>query len=341
MRIAIDAMGGDFAPSAIVEGAVSAAQDSSINLILVGDQEQINLELKNHTKLENVSILHTPEYILMDESPTFALKKKKQASLILGAKLVKQREAQALISAGNTGAVMEASLLYIGRIKGIKRPALATFWPTLKSSGMFLDSGANSDCKPEYLLQFAQMGDIYAQKVLEISNPKIGLLNIGSEPMKGNAVLSGAYKLLSQVKLNFIGNVEMRDFLLGNIDVAVCDGFVGNMVLKASEAVAEFFTTILKQEIKKHFLAKAGAIFLKPVFKSLKKRLDHSEHGGAILLGLEGICIKSHGRADARTIYNAIKVAQKAIKNNIVEKIKENLDELTKTDSLNNESLEN
>lgn len=328
ISIAVDAMGGDNAPDEIVKGVISAAQNRLAKVILVGDEKKINLQLAKESEdiRDFIEVVHTDEFIYMDEPPTTAIKKKKRASLIIAAELVTQGRAQGMVSAGNTGAVMEVTLLNLGRIQGIKRPALVTFWPSLGKVSMMLDSGANADCKPEYLLQFAQMGAIYAQKVIGIENPRIGLLNIGSEPIKGNALVLAAYELLTRSKLNFIGNIEIRDFLWGKAEVVVCDGFVGNMVLKSAEATSEFLENLLKNEVRQNLKSKLGALMLKTAFKRLRKNLDHSEHGGAPFLGLKHICIKSHGRAKSKTIFNAIKMAVKAVENKVIESIQNSVE---------------
>lgn len=318
--IAVDAMGGDRAPKEIVTGAITASGEGIAKVILVGDENKIK-QVFDQEKLEpkNYEILHTEEFITMDENPTAALKNKKDSSLIKAAQLVKDGKADGMVSAGNTGALMQAALFMLGRIEGIKRPAIITFWPNIKGVSMMLDSGANAECKPEYLLQFAQMGNIYAEKILGIKKPKVGLLNIGSEPMKGNELVKEAYSLLKESGLNFVGNTEMRAFFLGDVDIGVCDGFVGNMILKTSEAVAEYLEKILKAEVKKSFTAIFGALLLKSSIMKIRKHLDHAERGGAPLLGVKGVCIKSHGRANARTIYNAVKIAAKAAENKIIE----------------------
>lgn len=323
--IAVDAMGGDRAPKEIVVGAIAASGEGVAKVILVGDENKIK-QVFEQEKLEpkNYEILHTEEYITMDENPTTALKNKKNASIILAAQIVKEGRADAVVSAGNTGALMQAALFTLGRIEGIKRPAIITFWPNIKGISMMLDSGANAECKPEYLLQFAQMGSIYAEKILGVEKPKVGLLNIGSEPMKGNDLVKEAYELLKDSKLNFVGNTEMRAFFYGEVDIGICDGFVGNMILKTSEAVAEHLERTLKAEVKKSFIATLGALLLKPSIMKIRKHLDHAEKGGAPLLGVKGVCIKSHGRANAKTIYNAVKIASKAVENNIVKSM-ENL----------------
>lgn len=325
MKIVVDAMGGDRAPFEIVNGALLALDEKIAQIVLVGDTEKINPLISKYASNNDLSVVHTSEYIHMDESPSQAIKKKKNASIIIAAELVKNGDACAVVSAGNTGAVMEVALFTIGRIQGIKRPALTTFWPSMQGTKIMLDTGANADCRAEYLYQFATMGSIYVQKIMGIEKPKVGLLNIGSEAIKGNALVLSAYKLLSKSNLNFVGNIEMREFLGGKVDVAVCDGFVGNMVLKAAESTAEFFNELLKGEIKKNILHTLTALALKTPFRNLKKRLDHSEHGGALLLGLKGICIKSHGRADARTIYNAVKIAARAVEKNIVVQIQDSI----------------
>ena len=321
MRIALDAMGGDKAPSEIIKGALMAYREKVSDIIIVGNSDKIKPFMEDVSFNEtDFTLVHTDEYIEMNESPAKAIKKKKNSSIAI-ARLIKENKADALVSAGNTGALMQTALLTLGRIPGIKRPALATFWPTKSGNSMLLDSGANSETKPEYLLQFAVMADIFMKDMYSLKSPKIGLLNIGTEPYKGTSVVVTAYQMLKESGLNFIGNVEMRDFLHGKADVAVCDGFVGNMVLKSGEAVAEYFHLILKEEIMKNTLYKLAAGLIKPVFRGLKKKLDHSEHGGANLLGVKGICIKSHGSADAKAIYNAIKVADKMAKSRIIKRI--------------------
>jgi glycerol-3-phosphate acyltransferase PlsX len=265
----------------------------------------------------------------MHENPTIALRKKKQASILVAAELLKKNEIKALISAGNTGALMEAAIITVGRIPGIriKRPALSVLMPTYKTHCIFLDVGANADCKPEFILQFARMGSIYARVIMKRETPKIGLLNIGSEKTKGNATTLAAYELLSRSRLNFVGNIEPRDLLGGMVDVVVTDGFVGNMVLKTAEGTAELFIKLLKEYIMKNSLSKLAAVLLKPVFSQLKKKLDHTEYGGALLFGVNGICIKSHGRADARTIYNAVKLAERLAQEDITSRFTEDLRE--------------
>lgn len=326
MRIAIDAMGGDHAPEEIIKGVVMASKEVDCEYILVGDEEKIKKELARYTDKFKYSIIHTTEFIAMDESPTAALRKKRRASVILAAQAVAEQKADALISAGNTGALTEVAFLHLRRLKGIKRPAIATFWPTKKGSAILLDSGANVDCRPEYLLQFAYMGSIYAERVAGITNPRVALLSIGEEPGKGNLVVQKAHAMLKQSKLNYIGNIEIKDFLAGKVDVGVCDGFIGNMILKTGESVAEFIFTFIKEEVSKGMRVKMGAALMSPVFRKLKSKMDYSEHGGAPFLGLNKVCIKSHGRSNAKAIKNAIKAACEAVKQNIAEKISQNIE---------------
>ena len=320
MIIAVDAMGGDNAPQAIVDGIVLAAQENYADFILVGDENKIRACLKNSLP-PRVQIFHTDQYVEMHESPTLALKKKPNASVFVGARMVKEGKAQALISAGNTGALLESALLFMGRIKGIKRPAIATFIPTKTRPAILLDSGANVDCKPEFLLQFAQMASIYAQKVMGRPNPRVGLLNIGEEENKGDSLCQEAFKLLKNSGLNFIGNTEIKDFLSGKVDIAVCDGFVGNFVLKTAEATSDFILSAIKSAVGNNPSAIMGGLMLKPALGKVKKKLDQSEHGGAPFFGVRGVCIKSHGRADAKAIYNAARSAELAVEQNLVETI--------------------
>ncbi|MCL5056120.1 MAG: phosphate acyltransferase PlsX [Firmicutes bacterium] len=320
VTIALDAMGGDYAPSEIVRGALEAChQDRSLEVILVGDEKRIKRDIRK--PLPNLSILHTDEVVEMHESPSQALKKKKKASIILAANLVKNGEAQAVLSAGNTGAILETSVLTLGRLKGIRRPAIATSWPTHKGVALLLDSGANANNKPEHLVQFALMGSVFVEKIRGITSPAIGLLNIGEEPNKGPSEIQEAFQMLQKSKLNFIGNVETTGFLAGEVDVAVCDGFVGNMVLKTAEAVSEFLFDVIKKELRRRFHTKVLSGFLKPTFRSIGKRIDYIEYGAAPFLGVNGICLKSHGKSKAKAIKNAIFTADQMVKIKILEEM--------------------
>lgn len=323
IKIAIDAMGGDSAPGEIVKGAVEACRDLNAAVILVGIEAEIKRELNAlpFTGLQ-LEICPASEVIGMDEHPAGAFKRKKDSSLAVANNLVKRDEARAVISAGNTGAAMTASLLTLGRIKGIDRPAIASPMPTSAGVSVLLDAGANADCAPENLLQFALMGSVYAQKVLGLDNPRVGLLSIGEEDTKGNKLTVEAHQLLkTSPLLNFIGNIEGRDVHRGVCEVIVCDGFVGNIALKLSEGLAAVLFGQIKAAIAGDPLATVGGLILKNSFKKLKARLDYTEYGGAPLLGLNGISMISHGSSNAKAVKNAVKAALKAVNEGVVEKI--------------------
>lgn len=337
VTIAVDAMGGDHAPRVPVLGAVQALSSNSSGfdgrILLVGDQVAINGLLDtcglNASQRSRLEVVHATQVIGMDESPSQALEKKKDASMLVAARLVKEGRAQALVSAGNTGALMAGSLLTLGRLPGIRRPAIAVLWPTQAGPPVLvLDSGANAECRPEYLLQFAYMGSIYMERVEGRPRPRIGLLNIGEEAGKGGSLLTAAFGLLEKAALNFTGNVEPKDLLQARADVVVADGFLGNMVLKTGEAVAEMMIRMIKSEVKKSPLAMLGALLMRPVFASLKKKVDPSEHGGAPLLGLKAIVIKAHGRSDERALCNAVHAAAKAVRGGVLGHISESVRQL-------------
>lgn len=329
MKIALDAMGGDFAPKETVKGAVEALSEiPKLTVVLVGNQDKINNELKKYKYDENkIEIIHTDEEILMKESvpPAMAVRKKKDASMNIALRLVKDGVCAGAVSAGNTGALMTASQLTLKRIKGVLRPAITTVFPSKNGHMVMMDVGANADCKAEYINQFAIMGSEFSKIILEKDNPKVGLINIGEEPGKGNELVKEAYELLKEnKKINFVGNIETREmFGEVEVDVVVADGFTGNIVLKTAEGVAKFMTSILKENIKVSFVRKIGALLLKPVFNKLKDKLDASAYGGAIFLGLNGISIKAHGNSDARAIKNALRVAHKFAETDFVEKLKQ------------------
>ncbi len=326
MKIAVDAMGGDYAPVETVKGAVEASRELGLEIILVGDETRIKEELSQHDTGNNtVSVIHAPEVIEMGEAPAAALRKKKNSSVAVAARLVKEGAAEAMVSAGNTGAAMGAALLGLGRIKGIHRPAIASVLPTVKGRSLFLDVGANAECDPQNLLQFAVMGDIYSKKILGVPAPRIGLLNIGEEETKGNPLYMEAYKLLKESELNFIGNVEGRDITGGAADVIVCDGFVGNVVLKFGEGLAKDLLSMLKEEFKKNVFVKIGAALVFSQAKGLRKKIDYTESGGAPLLGVNGVAVISHGSSQARAIKNAIRVAGECVEMNVVNCIKESI----------------
>lgn len=321
MRIAIDAMGGDRAPKVTVEGAVEAAKEwPGLELILVGDAARIEPLLRE--KPANLRIEHAGEVVEPEDEPVRAVRRKKDASMVVAGRLVRENKADAMISAGNTGALMATGLLVVGRIEGIERPALAPMLPTLDGNGVLaLDLGANMDATPEHLLQYAIMGSIYRQKVHGIAQPRVGLLNVGTEAGKGNELTKAAFPLLEEAPIRFIGNVEARDVLQADCDVLVCDGFAGNILLKAMEGTAGAIFSVLKTELTRNFLTKLCAAVLKPGLSVFKKKLDYTEHGGALLLGVNGLVVKSHGSSDAKAIKNAIRQAKLALENKLVSSI--------------------
>ncbi len=312
MKIAIDAMGGDRAPNQIVAGVVKAAEQwPEISFIVVGDETSIRKEIEGSKVPPNVVVHHSTEVIATDEEPVRAIRRKKDASLVVACRLVKEQQADAIISAGNTGALMAAGLLLIGRIPGIERPALSPVFPTTSGGGMLvLDVGANMDAKPEHLADYARMGHIYARDILGVSNPRIGLLNVGTEDAKGNELAKATFPLLKELPINFIGNMEARGIPYGECDVLICDGFSGNVVLKMLEGVSAAIFDSLKVEFTSSTISKFAAAILKPGLKRLKKKMDYTEYGGAPLLGLNGICIKAHGSSDSTAIFNAIRQAK-------------------------------
>ncbi|AGB41367.1 fatty acid/phospholipid synthesis protein PlsX [Halobacteroides halobius DSM 5150] len=331
MKIAIDAMGGDDAPLEVVKGAVQASSDIKGQIILLGLKEKIKTELNKYNYPEDkIEIYHTSQTISMDESPARALRKKKDSSVVVGAKLVKEGRADAFVSAGNTGAVMAAGTLKVGRIQGVKRPAIATVFPGLKGETLVLDVGANADSKPEHLVQQAQMGQIYAKEILHKSNPTVGLLSIGEEAKKGNQLTKETYPKLKELdNINFVGNVEGRDIFTGEYDVILSDGFVGNVVLKTSEGLSSAIFKIIKKEIQASWLSKLGGLLLKPAFNRIKKKMDYTEYGGAPLLGVNGVTIIGHGSSNAKAIANAIKIAEESINVELIDLIKQNINEGT------------
>ncbi len=327
MKIAIDAMGGDNAPEAIVKGTIMAAEKlSDITLYLVGNKDLINENIQL-SKFPNIKIKHADEKIEMNESPAHALRKKKNSSIVIGSKLVKDNKVDAFISAGNTGAVMASGIFNIGRIKGISRPAIATVFPSAKGQTMVLDSGANVDSKAENLLYYAIMGQIHYQNIFKKNNPGIGILSVGEEKEKGNKLSKNTFKLLENDKRikKFIGNIEGRDIFNGNCDIVICDGFTGNIVLKTTEGVANYIFSLLKEMFTSNLITRLSALVMKPYLSKMKEKLDYRQYGGAPLLGINGVVIISHGSSDATAIYNAIKVARKSIINNVIYKIKEEI----------------
>ena len=326
MKIIVDAMGGDYAPEETVHGSVLAAKEFDVEIILVGDQVKLRQELAkyNEEKLP-ISVIHAPEVIAMDEHPAVAVRKKKDSSIVVATQLVKEGHGDAVVSAGSTGAAMAAALLGLGRIKGIQRPAIGSIMPTINGRVLLLDAGANADCTPEHLSQFALMGNIYACRVMGLTNPRVGLLSIGEEETKGNELTLATHAILKGAQFNFIGNIEGRDIFHGTTDVVVCDGFVGNVVLKTAEGLARDLMTMIKDEIKKSILSTVGATLILPGMKELRRRLDPAEYGGAPLLGVNGISIISHGSSKAKAIKSAIRVARDCVAQDLVTNIKDSL----------------
>lgn len=318
-------MGGDFAPGEIVAGALRAQAELGVEVLLVGDPEQIKAVMKQHNTSLQLEIVPAEGIIEMHEEPLSGLRRKPKASINVAMDLVKQGRADAVVSAGHSGAAMAAALLRLGRIRGIDRPAIGTVLPTLDAnkSVLILDVGANVDCRPKFLEQFAVMGNVYSQYVLGVDAPKVGLLNIGEESSKGNELALRTYELLEKnSSLSFVGNAEGRDVLSGRFDVIVCDGFVGNVLLKFAEAVGEVLLQILREELPRGWRGRLGAMLLKPNLRRIKQRVDHAEHGGGLLLGVDGICIISHGSSQAPSVFNAIRLAKEAVDHDVLDRIR-------------------
>lgn len=307
MRILVDGMGGDHAPEEIVKGCVEASQVVSAEICIFGDEEKINQELKKYDRKKGLITVHpTTEVIDNHDAPVKAIRNKKDASMVVALETLKRGEGDAFISAGNTGALMAGGLFILGRIPGIDRPAIATVLPGLEHPFLLLDSGANSECKPNNYLEFAIMGSIFMEKVFSIEKPEVGLINMGAEESKGPAVIKSAHGLLSQSSLNFVGNVESRYLFDGVCHVAVCDGFIGNVFLKTSEGIANFITLKLKEKIMSSGLSQIGGMMMKKQLKEFKQEFDYSEFGGAPILGVKGPIIKIHGSSKANSVKNAI-----------------------------------
>ena len=330
MRIAIDGMGGDNAPQAVVNGVIQALNEfNDLEFYITGPEDIIKEQLKkeNYTG-DKITIIDAKEVISTNEHPVMAIRKKKDSSLCKALNLVKEKKCDAVLSAGSTGAFLAGCNFIVGRIKGVKRPALAPIMPGKKGPFMVADAGANVDCKPEYLVQFAHMAREYYKGVLNVENPNIGLVNIGVEEEKGNELTKNTYQLLKEEKgLNFVGNVEPRDVTLGDTHVLVCDGFVGNTILKMYEGTASTVLKIIKDEmLSSGITAKIGALLLKPVFNSIKKKFDYKEYGGAPFLGVDGICIKAHGSSDGKAFKNAIRQSKEFYDSKVLDKIKDELE---------------
>ncbi len=311
MKIALDAMGGDFAPAVTIEGAIETVNTyPDIDIILIGDEHAIVRELDSKRFSPNrITIRHASQVVRMDESTPTALRRKKDSSIRRGIELVKQGEADAFVSAGHSGVVMATALLVLGVSDVVDRPAIATIMPTLKSPFVLIDAGANLHCKPENLLQFALMGSTYCSFMLGREKPRVALVSTGEEDTKGNELTREAFKLLKETELNFIGNVDGKDIFTGDADVIVCDGFTGNVILKTSEGLADALIRMLKREVAALTTGRIGYLLLKPALRNFKRKTDYDEYGGAPLLGIRGTCIIGHGRSTAKALKNALRVA--------------------------------
>lgn len=328
MKIALDMMGGDHAPENQLDATAQILESSEklAKLVLVGDRDTIMSGLKERgISPERVEIAHASEVVSMHDAPALAIRKKKDSSISVGVDLVKDGKADAIVSAGNTGAMVAASKLKLRTLEGIERPAIAIVIPNPKGVGVLLDIGANSECKPSHFLQFAFMGRAYATYILGIDNPSVGLMSIGEESSKGSDIIRQSHKLLKEHDVNFQGNIEPINLFDGKVDIMVCDGFTGNVIIKTGEALMTSLERFLRKEISESFLCKMGAALLKPAFKRLKKRADHEAYGGAPLLGVNGVCIICHGRSTPNAIIRAVEVAQNFVENQINNYIQEQI----------------
>lgn len=328
MHIALDAMGGDFGPEELITGAVLAIKQAGIKITLVGDSELLRSRLDSMTLDDalssSIEIAHASEVVGMDEYPVDAIRRKKDSSIMVAFELARCGQVAGVVSAGNSGATLAAALRKLGRVKNVLRPGIASMFPTLKKPVTLMDIGANVDCRPSHLFQFAVMASAFAE-LSQIQRPRVGILSIGEETGKGNNLVRETYELLERSSLNFIGNVEGRDVYKGDVDVIVCDGFVGNNILKVSEGLADAIMQMLRNEIMKSPLAKIGYLLAKPAFTRFKKRVDYTEYGGAPLLGINGTGIVCHGKSNAQAIKNAILEAVKISENNVKDKISADL----------------
>jgi glycerol-3-phosphate acyltransferase PlsX len=330
MIIAVDGMGGDNSPKVVVKACVeSINENSDLKLIITGSKDVIENELAKYTyDNQRIELLNAEEVIGVNEHPVMAIRKKKDSSLRRAIELVRDKKADAVLSAGSTGAFMAGGLFILGRMNGVDRPALGPIMPGVNGKFMIIDAGANAECKPENLVQFAIMGKVYMQNIMNITNPSVGLINIGAEEEKGNELTKKAYKLLKEENLNFIGNVEARDISSGDVDILVCDGFVGNTVLKMYEGVVANIFTVLKNEMVSSFKTKIGALLLKPVFRNFKVKYNYKEVGGAAFLGVNGLCVKAHGNSDIKAFKQAIKQCNELYNHKVLDKIKEELEKV-------------
>lgn len=324
--IAVDVMGGDRGPAEIIKGCINAAHIvRHVDITLLGPEDLLRSELEKTEHPSNIRIKHAPDVINMNDEPARTVRNKTESTIVVGSRMVKDNEAQALVTPGNTGAVMAAALLIMGRIKGISRPAIAVRIPVKKRDVYLLDAGANADCKPENLLEFAIMANSYLSSVIKIENPSIGLLSIGEEKSKGNELIKETHQLLEKSELNFYGNVEGKDIALGTTNIVVCDGYTGNIVLKLSESLVKEVFEELRTIAKSSIIGRIGGLLLKPGLKNMIKRLDHEEYGGTLLLGVNGFCVICHGSSSSKAICNAVIQAVSAVEGGVVSNIKEDL----------------
>ena len=327
MKILVDAMGGDHAPHAPIEAAIRAAEELDVHIVLIGDEDIIRRELKKHPKYseDKISIVHAPEVTTNNEEPAKAVRRKKGASVVVAANMLRNGEGDAMLSMGSTGALLSAGLLIVGRIKGILRPALGTILPTAQGPKMLIDAGANTNCKPENLVQFGMMGDVYMRNVIGINNPKVGLMSIGEEEGKGDELTKKTFDRMKTAPFNFIGNIEGRDVMEGTTDVMVCDGFVGNVVLKTVEGMGHVIGNMVRDLFTKNIKTKIGALFVMDGVKGFKKAMDYREYGGAPLLGCKSPVIKGHGSSDALAVFNALRQAKMFVATDVISGISEKL----------------
>ncbi len=319
MKIVVDAMGGDFAPQAVVEGVVMAVNDMDVDVVLVGIEDRIQEELDKHTyPREKIEVVHASEVVNMDEPAITPLRKKRDSSIAQGIKLLKDSQYDAFISAGNTGAVVAASTITLGMLKGVERPGIGLVIPTLKKFSFLIDVGANADPKPNHLFQSALMAEVYAREILGLDNPSVGLLNIGEEATKGTDFIKETHRLMTERLPNFQGNIEASEIFTGRCDCIIADGFVGNVVIKVSESLMEASAALLRREIKKSPVAMFGAALMKSRLQQIKRYADYTEYGGAPLLGVNGIVMISHGRSSPKAVRNAIRAAKREIDHNIL-----------------------
>ena len=322
----MDAVGGDFAPGAPVEGSVSASKESDARMLLLGPEENVRGELRrfNHDP-SRIEIMDAPDLITMDDPASVSIRKKRKSSITIAAKLLKEGKIDGFVSAGNTGAVVAAMTVFVRTLEGIDRPALASFLPTRRGTAILLDVGANAECKPNNLLQFAKMGELYYKEIFGRESPRIGLLSIGEEESKGNDLTKQVYKYLKDSNMNFVGNVEGRHVFDGEVEIIVCDGFTGNVALKMMEGLSEIVVSFLREELSSSWVSKFGFVLSSKAYRNLRKRTDYSEYGGVPLLGIKGVSIICHGRSSAKAIKSAIKVATEFCRKKFVERVQQNV----------------